>query len=81
MGSSAINVTNDDADMQSFTARKTVTGGALGMGLIASNVDQLMTIVDKIESGIKLTDKVKLGLLVASITFQVMRRTSQLKAK
>lgn len=63
-------------EMAGFTARKTVTGGALGIGLIASNIDQILALVVnpkegayKSLNGLEITKAV---LLVTSLAVQVV---------
>merc|ERR1711973_1043638 len=57
-------------DLNSFTTKKSVSAGALSLGLFSSNQDQLMSILRLHEkSGWEWT---KFGLLLASMVLQVI---------
>jgi hypothetical protein len=60
-------------DLNSFASRKTAMGGALSMGLFASNTDQMVTLIDVTDWNTKQT--IKFWLLVASIISQVSTKT------
>lgn len=62
----------DKLELDSYTTKKTATGGALGMGLLASNIDQLVTIAATDSSSWHVLTKVKLGLLCTSIVVQII---------
>lgn len=72
------NKPDDDSslDLTSYATRKTVTGGALGIGLIASNVDQILAIVvDSNHGSYKSLDSLeitKVALLGMSLFVQIV---------
>ena len=57
-------------DLNSYAAKKTALGGALGMGLISSNTEQLVSIIS-IEEEWSTLNRIKFWLLVLSLTLQV----------
>ena len=54
-----------------LTGRKTAMGGALSLGLVASNSDQLLNIVTKKYKDLDALDLTKIGLLAMSLMTQV----------
>ena len=54
-----------------LTARKDVMGGALNMGLLASNTDQLLTLVTAKSPNFDPLDLTKISLLSTSLLLQV----------
>ena len=66
---SAKNVPHDSATI-SLLGRKTFTGGALNMGLVASNTDQLLTVVTS-KSDLDGLDLAKIVLISFSLFVQV----------
>jgi hypothetical protein len=53
------------------TSRKTAMGGALNLGLVASNTDQLLFIVTSKYKEFDVLDLIKIGLLGVSLFIQV----------
>ena len=58
-----------DAATISLLGRKTFTGGALNMGLVASNTDQLLTVVTS-KAELDGLDIAKIVLISLSLTIQ-----------
>ena len=58
-------------DVMGLTGRKTAMGGALNLGLIASNSDQLLNIVTTSYKNFDALDLTKIVLLGISLTTQV----------
>ena len=56
-------------DMQGMASRRTAMGGALGMGLLSSNIDQLLTILSM--NDLPTGEYVKAGLIGFSLVLQV----------
>ena len=64
-------VSSNIANETGQTGRKTAMGGALSMGLIASNTDQLLNIVTTKYQNLDALDITKIALLSASLLIQV----------
>ncbi len=60
---------NEVVDLNSFASRKTAMGGALGMGLFASNIDQCVSLATS--DNWNTLAYIKLTLLILSIATQV----------
>ena len=58
-------------DVMAVTSRKTAMGGALNLGLVASNTDQLLFIVTTKYEKFDVLDLIKIGLLGVSLLIQV----------
>ena len=56
-------------DLQGMASRRTAMGGALGMGLLSSNIDQLLTILSM--KDLPTGEYVKAGLIGLSLFLQV----------
>lgn len=56
-------------DLQGMASRRTAMGGALGMGLLSSNIDQLLTILSM--NDLPTGEYVKVGLIGFSLVLQV----------
>merc|ERR1711997_977780 len=67
---SAKNVPHDSATI-SLLGRKTFTGGALNMGLVASNTDQLLTVITS-KRDLDGLDLAKIVLISFSLTVQII---------
>ena len=61
--------TQSEVDLRSMASRRTAMGGALSLGLLSSNIDQMLSIVTK--TGLPTSEYVKAGLIAASILLQV----------
>ena len=70
-GAPTISVSSNIANETGQTGRKTAMGGALSMGLIASNTDQLLNIVTTKYQNLDALDITKIVLLSASLLIQV----------
>ena len=71
-GAPATAVSSNIAKETGQTGRKTAMGGALTMGLIASNTDQVLNIITtKWTKGLDALDISKIALLSASLFIQV----------
>ena len=70
-GTPATVVSSNIANDTGQTGRKTAMGGALSMGLIASNTDQLLNIVTTKYQSLDGLDITKITLLSASLFIQV----------
>ena len=58
-------------DPRSMASRRTAMGGALSLGLLSSNVDQLLSIATR--QGLPASEYVKAGLIGFSILLQVQQ--------
>ena len=58
-------------DLNSYANRKTILGGALGMGLFSSNTEQLVTLIELSKEQWTTVQTIKFWLLIISLTLQV----------
>ena len=58
-------------DVMAVTSRKTAMGGALNLGLVASNTDQLLFLITTKYDDFDALDLTKVGLLGVSLLIQV----------
>ena len=58
-------------DLESISSRKTVAGGALGIGLFSANIEQLVAILDIPHESWSIKHTIKFGLLALSLVLQV----------
>ena len=58
-------------DLESISSRKTVAGGALGIGLFSANIEQLVAILDIPHESWSIKHTIKFGLLAVSLVLQV----------
>ena len=60
------------ADLESISSRKTVAGGALGLGLFSANIEQIVAILDIPYESWSTKHTIKFGLLAVSLVLQVL---------
>ena len=58
-------------DLESIASRKTVAGGALGLGLFLANIEQIVAILDIPYESWSTKHIIKFGLLALSLVLQV----------